>query len=38
MIINESSVELITDMSFAKYRTEVTYQGKKAQQLEWERI
>jgi len=28
MNINEVSVELITDMSFAKYRTQVTYQGK----------
>jgi len=30
-------VELVTDMSFAKYRIQVTYQGKKEQQLERER-
>jgi len=32
MNINEISVELMTDMSFAKYRTLVTYQGKDEQQ------
>jgi len=37
MNINEISLELITDMSFTKYRTQVTYQGKKEHQLEWER-
>jgi len=28
MKINEISVELITDMSLAKYKAQVTYQGK----------
>jgi len=37
MNINEIPVELITDMLFAKYRTQVTYQGKTEQQLEWGR-
>jgi len=31
------SVELITDMSFAKYRTQFAYQGKIEQQLKWDR-
>jgi len=38
MNINEISVELNkADMSFSKYRTQVTYQGKYEQQLQWER-
>jgi len=36
MNINEM-LGLITDMSFAKYRTQVIYESKKEQQLEWER-
>jgi len=28
MNINEVAEELITDMAFAKYRTQVTYKGK----------
>jgi len=32
MNINEIPVELITDMSFEKYGTLVTYQGKNEQQ------
>jgi len=35
--INEIPAELITDMSFAKYKTHGTYQGKSEQQKEWER-
>jgi len=34
MNIDAISVELLTDMPFAKYRTQVTYQGKTEQQLE----
>ena len=35
MNINEMFVERMTDMSFAKYRTRVTYQGEDEQQYEW---
>jgi len=38
MNIKEMFVELITDMSFAKNRTPVTYQGKNEQELEWGQI
>jgi len=36
--MNEISVDLITDMSFAKNITQVTYKGKKDLELEWNRI